>query len=481
MKTFLVLFLIMLSSQTLAAVEVYVRDHEYYATDYDSKYTSRINAIDGVKRELVEELGTYINSVMTIEEDDLGKQYAKHDYVTLSAGITSMKLLEEDWNRIRYYVKASLQADPEDVAKQVKALRENYQVEDQLRESMQQLDDSRKQIANLKQQLALLMTNQQSAQNNTSGKSAEALNGEYLRAVQASEFQLVFQQAMKTLLLDDDFSQAFASINELAEQGHAKAMEKLGMMYQQGMGVDVDYEKAFFWFQKAIDAGEKTTLRNIGYLYERGLGVSQDFSQAANFYQKAIQQGSAKAKTNLGWLYEQGAGVERDLKKAFSMYQSSIQQKPSGYAYSRLGSMYLKGDVVERDYELAVDYFSKGVALGNARSMSELGWMYVQGEGGLEKDYPRALELLKRAERRSNPLGIGRLGMMYLKGFGVDRNKQLAFEKFKRSAELGSRHGMTMLGIAYKKGIGVSRNKKLARKWLKKAADLGSKKAARHL
>jgi predicted nucleic acid-binding Zn-ribbon protein len=101
----------------------------------------------------------------------------------------------------------------------VKALRENYQAEDQLRESMQQLDESRKQIEDLKQQIALLKANQQSAQNNSHGKSAEALNEEYLRTVKANEFQLVFQQAMKSLLLDDDFSTAFASIHKLAEQG----------------------------------------------------------------------------------------------------------------------------------------------------------------------------------------------------------------------------------------------------------------------
>ena len=470
MKPVLPIILILISTQALAGSQVYIRDYAYQATEYDSRYTSRINAIDGVKRELVEELGTYINSVMTIEEDELGNQYAKHDYVTLTAGITSLKLLEEDWNRIRFYVKASLEADPDEVAQQVKALRENYQVEEQLRESLQELQASRKQIEKLQQQLSAALTS------NADPKNIEGLNRDYLKAVQSSEFQLAFQQAMKQLLLEDNFTQAFTSIERLAQQGHTKAMQKLGVLYQQGLGVAVDYDKARYWYQKAIDAGEKIALRNMGYLHERGLGVAQDFARAADLYNQAIQQGSAQAKANLGWLYEQGAGVHRDLEKALELYQSSVAQEPSGYAYSRLGSMYIKGEVVPINYELAQDYFSKGVELGNARSMAELGSLYMKGQG-VEKDYTRALELLRRAERRSNPLGIGLLGVMYLKGFGVESNEHLAFEKFQRSAKLGSRHGMTMLGIAYKKGIGVGKNKKLARQWLQRATDQGSQKA----
>lgn len=63
------------TSNGVAAPNEYVRDYDYVATDDDSRFTSRIRALDGLKRSLLEELGTYVASVIKVNRDSLGKAY----------------------------------------------------------------------------------------------------------------------------------------------------------------------------------------------------------------------------------------------------------------------------------------------------------------------------------------------------------------------------------------------------------------------
>jgi len=62
---FALVFLLM-SFSINAEVRQYIRDYKYTANDFDTRYTSRVRAIDGVKQRLLEELGTYVASVVEL-------------------------------------------------------------------------------------------------------------------------------------------------------------------------------------------------------------------------------------------------------------------------------------------------------------------------------------------------------------------------------------------------------------------------------
>ncbi|MBQ9348909.1 MAG: SEL1-like repeat protein, partial [Oscillibacter sp.] len=40
-------------------------------------------------------------------------------------------------------------------------------------------------------------------------------------------------------------------------------------------------------------------LNNLGYVYENGLGVAKDYQKAMDYYQRAVDAGSDNAATNL--------------------------------------------------------------------------------------------------------------------------------------------------------------------------------------
>ncbi|MCT8837399.1 sel1 repeat family protein, partial [Glaesserella parasuis] len=77
-----------------------------------------------------------------------------------------------------------------------------------------------------------------------------------------------------------NYQAAFSIFKELAEQGYAGAQFNLGLMYDNGLGVNQDYHQAFKWYQKAAEQGDAKAQFNLGVMYKKGQGVSQDYHQA---------------------------------------------------------------------------------------------------------------------------------------------------------------------------------------------------------
>ena len=462
------LIALIISSHSVTAEEKeYVSDYEYQATDYDSKFTSRINAIDGLKTSLLEELGAYVQSVINVNKDSLGNAYMTNDTVQITAGIISLKLLQEEWNRITYYVKGKMRADHDDVLKAVKALREDKQLENALRDSMSELDAARKEIEKLKNQMAQMQSAQQ-----------EQYAAKYLDAVKNIEVEYMFQQAMLARI-DGDFEKAVKLFRELAEKGYAKAQSRLGHMYEKGMGVEQDYGKAIEWYKKAVAKGYAGSLAQIGFLYERGLGVKAKPEKAVELYQQAVNAGNKYAKTRLGQLYVQGHIVEQNYDKALQLFEDAAKDG-NGKGNAWLGYMYEQGFAVDRNFNKAIQCYQIGADKGNAWAMARLGNMYLHGKG-VGQDTALAYSLILSGAERGNSFAIGKLGHMYEKGFVVDIDRDKAFELYQESARLGSGFGLYKLGHAYHHAVGTKKNKHQAIKWYKKAAAKGNRKARKEL
>ena len=85
-----------------------------------------------------------------------------------------------------------------------------------------------------------------------------------------------------------------------AVQGQAHAQFNLGIMYDQGHGVDVNYKKAIEWYEKAAEQGHADAQYNLGVMYGHGEGVDVNYKKAIEWFEKAAEQGHANAQCNLG-------------------------------------------------------------------------------------------------------------------------------------------------------------------------------------
>lgn len=77
-----------------------------------------------------------------------------------------------------------------------------------------------------------------------------------------------------------------------------------------------NYDAAFSEWQPLARLGDVEAQYNLGVLYDQGAGVERDLSLAASWYRKAAENGFMDAQTNLGIMYLQGQGVERDVDSA---------------------------------------------------------------------------------------------------------------------------------------------------------------------
>lgn len=118
----------------------------------------------------------------------------------------------------------------------------------------------------------------------------------------------------------EDYAKALQIWRPLADEGFPTAQVNLGLMYENGRGVQQDYAEAAQWFRKAADRGDAQGQLNLGRLYRLGQGVPQNRIDAAKWYRNAANQGLAKAQNNLAIMYATGQGIPQDHVQAHVLF-----------------------------------------------------------------------------------------------------------------------------------------------------------------
>lgn len=77
-------------------------------------------------------------------------------------------------------------------------------------------------------------------------------------------------------LEDGKFQEAHAQLEVLAQKGDSDAMVQLGVLTQEGAGVDPDYIKAMDWYLKGFAKKNAEAYLRIGSMYRDGLGVAKN-------------------------------------------------------------------------------------------------------------------------------------------------------------------------------------------------------------
>jgi len=123
MKMPVLLFVFLLAVSAAAQEKTFIREYIYSASEDDSRNSARGKALDQVKTLLLEEVGIYIEGTtkLALGADIDQKFYSvlKKEMQTITAGITGVKILEENWDGYKYTVEAQITVNPDDVIKKV--------------------------------------------------------------------------------------------------------------------------------------------------------------------------------------------------------------------------------------------------------------------------------------------------------------------------------------------------------------------------
>ncbi len=160
-----------------------------------------------------------------------------------------------------------------------------------------------------------------------------------------------------------------------------------------------------------------------------------------------------------------------DMEKILEQAQTGDSK-----AMGILGENYFHGNMgLDTDYELAYKWSKKASDLGNVRSKTVLGIMYLEGKY-VDKDLKLAYELFMEASDKGDMKAPRFVAMMYRNGQQkADDPDAAAFEWFKKGADRGDITSRFYLGEMYENGLGTEKNMEEAVKWYRLSAERGDK------
>ena len=188
---------------------------------------------------------------------------------------------------------------------------------------------------------------------------------------------------------------ALATYQQLATEGNAEAMNGLGLIYSQGLGVEPNETLALDWFAKAGLAGYPKAFFNLGLLYKNGVGSTKDLPKALDYFQKAAQNGYKEAYYSWAMMHKKGSGTKQNETLAFEIFKEGADKGIGNCLYAQ-GYMHYKGLGTKQDYAAAIVLFEKGIEKNNAGAMYMLGLCYRNGYG-IEKEETKGLYWLQKA------------------------------------------------------------------------------------
>ena len=170
------------------------------------------------------------------------------------------------------------------------------------------------------------------------------------------------------------------------EKGNTAAMNRLGLNYYMGFGVEKNIDTAEKYYRMAIEKCDEYVLVGLGVvLHEQGMRLSKQdkhdeskekineaimvTKDAIKKYEKKDKGLCAQAKSNLGVWYVYGMGVEKDDEIGIALLKEASALDVT--ANINLGIYYYKSNDVD-NLERAIQYFTNAKGKGDHESIEYL-------------------------------------------------------------------------------------------------------------
>lgn len=173
-----------------------------------------------------------------------------------------------------------------------------------------------------------------------------------------------------------NYGRAWAAYGTAAAAGSPEAMNNLGALYEDGLGVASDFSAARIWYEKAAAAGNSDAMISLGVHFM----AAENYAAAKPLYEKAAAAGNPSAMFNLGIMFAEGQGIAQDYGAAKRWWEKAAAAGDVDSMFN-LGVVHDEGMGAPRDYRAAKDWYEKAAAAGHAAAMNNLGVLYENGHG----------------------------------------------------------------------------------------------------
>ncbi len=196
------------------------------------------------------------------------------------------------------------------------------------------------------------------------------------------QMNLAYMYLYGTNGVQQDFNKAFEYYQMAAKQNDPIALNNLGSLYFNGIGVEKDNKTALALFKKAADLGNDNAATNLAFIYLKG-GVKDPVRNkiAMDLFKKAAQSGNNVAKFMLGYAYYIGFVYQQNFDQAFNLVKSAANGDSNiDEAQIVLAEMYLNGKGTVQNYTKGIVAYRAAVNQGNSEAYMKLAKIYQEGK-----------------------------------------------------------------------------------------------------
>ena len=266
------------------------------------------------------------------------------------------------------------------------------------------------------------------------------------------------------------------------------ALHRLGLIYEQGLGVPRDHDKAMAFFEQVKDSYGDVFYYHAADALHRWQ-ASKD-SVAADDSQrdaaKGASLGNVRAKNLSAQWIQYNAERNRSLtavektaeyRKANQLWKEASAAGDAQATYF-LGMAAMTGEGMPKDPAAAVELIERAADANNASAQERYGVYLISGENGVPKDVMAGRSFLEAAAgsepKAANELAVSLWHDPDPKSHGLAIKKWLQ-ESFDDGYWVAGRN----LAKYYHVGLGGTKNEAQARDYLEKAAKRGGKDGAK--
>lgn len=394
------------SHLALAGLVSFQKEYTYQASEYDSKVSCRALALEQVKRLLLEELGTYLESETEVKTFQLTKDHI----IVLTAGIVRTEIIDEKWDGKIYQIKAKIIADPNEVIKSINYLRQNYKKAKELEEARKKADELLYEIEKLKKEMTAVKSELHEQKQNNYDNTIKDLsaNDWYEKGL---NIELGWREAIvspsdedRAFLLDREMKRidAFTKAIELNPNdprfywSRGQAYDRLVMRYS-GTGnksmASVRGKQALYDYDRALELNSKfaDVYLSRGDIYLEPAFFN--FQKAIAEYTKYIE---LREKDAEGYCKRGSAFLSQNqYRNALKDFDTAIEVDPKYQgAYIQRGEIHLKfGNYAQAEKDL--NRFIELEKSLKINAYMETARAYEEAEQFKEaiRDYSRAIEI----------------------------------------------------------------------------------------
>ena len=292
------------------------------------------------------------------------------------------------------------------------------------------------------------------------------------RRTRAAQAESDYAQALAQQSLPSSSVQLIEEkIRSAAGLGHVPAQVALGQRLQGRPGGS---EEAIDWFTKAAKQGHAPAMEALGLAYRDGRGVAADRAQAESWLRQAAELKLGSAQFELGRLLKHGGAVA----EAPRWLELAAQGGHPG-AQFELGTLLL-GAAGAPEMAAGRRWLEAAAKQGLAEAQRELGLSLARGQGGPVDILP-ALRWLQAAEGKGDQEAAKELARLFKDEITLPKNRAEALQWHLARAISGNPLSQTIVGLAYRDGLDVPVDLNKASDFLDKAATAGLPEAQYHL